>query len=183
MKPPVPIGGHDSPSKAESADARNIPRHGGAEGPTDEPPSFNDTARPDFGRAGELPELDSRHRRTDSPAIPIYIGINPDTSGLALPLIYQELRANPICRFHLLDPLLTCHGFGSAAMRFRPDEFPWAVLYGVLGFGIGRVVVFFHTAIKVISRADIETTLWILQNIGPVLVLFTRQTPRSEPSS
>ena len=40
---------------------------------------------------------------------------------------------------------------------------------------------FFHTAIKVISRADMETTLWILQNKGPALVLFTRQTPRSEP--
>ena len=70
-------------------------------------------------------------------------------------------------------------------MRFRPDEFPWAVLYGVLGFGIGSVVMFFHTAIKVISRADVELACSVFKDVCPELRFAECQTPRAglEPAT
>ncbi len=107
-------------------------------------PPVNENAAASSRRRRKLPELDFPAYRD---RLPSNLAVNPPAADSLYQLIYQQLRANPICRFHLLDPLPTCHGFGSAAMRFRPDEFPWAVRYRVLGFRIGSVVMFFHTAI------------------------------------
>ena len=87
--------------------------------------------------------------------------------------------ANPRCGLHLLDLRFSGHGRGAGWMRLGPDQRPWAVLGCVFRFGTGRVVVLGDAAAKVVGRPDIETTLWVLQNLCPISFSSSRQTPRA----